>query len=612
MPKDSKEKKTNDEKDEAFSIDPVFSKDTITTDEAVEQVEKEDTPKEESPKETHLRSIEQPNAWRRCWRWFWDKKLVTIPALILVIAAILVAIPLTRYAMLGWFWKETVTITIIDDGNNRPVTEATVKLAGMSTKTNAKGVAAFDSIPVGMHELTIEKKNYQTASKSVEIQLFATTKAFNEKIHATGRMTDLAVINRLSGAGVKAALVAVSQDDKAKTDDTGKAQVVIPADKKLVSVTVTAEGYLDQKIEIAPSKATTIELVPAGKMYFLSKQRGKLDVVKTNLDGSDRQIVVEGTGHEIDGDTTLLASRDWRYLLLKAKREAGKSQALYLYDTTKNGLELIDQGANANFIPVGWSGHNFFYHVYRDDKARTDKGQEAVKMVNAQNRKMAIIDESDVMSASPYLNYRQQFLHFYILDGGIVYNRQWVGGTSAPTINGLNHDIVRVNSDGGGKKVIKSFQASVIDSIQGKLYEPQEVYYKINKIEQPSKPVYAELENWVYREGVSVDNFDSTIYPTYLMSPDGTMSFWSEPRDGKNTLLIGGKNAENEQALASVSEFKAYGWLTNEYILMQKNNSELYIASPAQLKAGKAPLKISDYHKPSALFLGYGYGYGGQ
>lgn len=612
MPKASKDKKTDDKEDDSFSIDPVFNTDALTTDEAVEEVERETSPAEQSQKEIHLRSIERPNAWKRFWGWFWDKKFITIPFVILLAAAILLAIPTTRYAVLGWVWKEEVVITIIDDGNNRPVTEATVKLAGVSATTDTKGIALFSAVPVGFHELTIEKKNYQTTSRSIEVQVFSKSKKLRETVHATGRNTDITVVNRLSGVEVKAALITVSQDDKAKTDDAGKAQVVISADKKVVPVTVAAEGYLDQKIEIAPSKSTTIELVPTGKIYFLSKQRGKIDVIRTNLDGSGRQIAVEGTGYETDGDTALFASRDWRYLLLRAKREAGKPQALYLYDTTKGSLELIEQGTNATFSLIGWSGHNFFYHVYHDDKTQTDKGIEAVKMVNAQNRKTMTIDESDVASASPFLHYRQQFAHFYILDGGLVYNRQWVGGNSAPTISELNHDIVRVNSDGGGKKVIKSFQASVVSLVQGKLYKPQEVNYRITKIDQPTKPVYAELENWVYREGVTVDSFDSGEYPTYLMSPDGTMSFWSEPRDGKNALLMGGKNAENEQTLASVSEFKAYGWLTNEYILMQKNNSELYIASPAQLKAGKAPLKISDYHKPSALFLGYGYGYGGQ
>ena len=615
MPKDKREKKTdtkdNTQEEDAFSIDPVFSTDAVTTDEAVEEVEKEAAP-QEPEKQTHLRSIERPNAWKRFWGWVWDKKFITIPAFLLVVIAILLAIPATRYMALGWFWKDSVVVSVIDDGNDRPVTEATIKLAGMSAKTDAKGKATISNVPIGVHDLTIEKKNYQTTTVNIEVSGFASGKEFSQKVHATGRITDITVVNRLSGAVIKGALVTVSQDDKAKTDDNGKAQLVIPTDKKVVSVTVAAEGYIEQKVEIAPSKNANVELIPAGKMYFLSKQRGKIDVIRANFDGSAREIAVEGTGHEYDQTTTLLASRDWRFLLLKARREAGKAAALYLYDTTKGNLELIDQGNKAEFTSIGWSGHNFFYQLTRGDRLPSQLGFEAIKMLNAQSRKVSTIDESQVSSMSPSVHFRQTYSYPYILEGGIVFNRLWTGNATLLPSE-LTVDIVRVNSDGTGKKVIKSFPSPTISYIEAKLYEPQEVYYRINKNGDPTpKPIYAELANWVYREGVNGDQFDKNEYPTFLMSPDGTMSFWSEPRDGKNALLIGGKNAENEQVLASMSEFKAYGWLTNDYVLMQKNNSELYIASPAQLKAGKAPLKISDYHKPSSLFPGYGYGYGGQ
>lgn len=611
MPRDRKDKQSANQENEAFSIDPVFDRSLL--DEASEETvsikksEKREQIRQKPQQEVHLRSLERPNAWKRFWMWFWDKKWFTLPAVVCFVVAILLAVPATRYVLVGTFWKESVVIRVIDDGNSRPVSEATVMVAGVQSKTDAKGNAALVNVPVGVHDVTIEKKNYQATTTKVEVPLVAGNKTFDMSLHATGRITDVAVANRLSGNAVKGALVTVSQDDKAKTDDTGKAQVVIATDKKAVTVTVTAEGYLEQKVEIAPSKSTTVELVPMGKMYFLSKQRGKIDVVRTNLDGTGREVAIEATGNETDQNTSLLASRDWRYLLLKAQRETGKGPSLYLYDTTKGSLELLDRGDKTDFNLIGWSGHNFFYHVYRD-RPQTDVGVEAIKIINAQSQKVSVVDESQVAAASPYAKYRQTYPQQYILDGGIMFTRSWMG-PGQPQLNELTTDIVRINSDGGGKKVIKSFPATSTLYVDTRLVKPQTAYYKIYKGDQSSL-VFAELNNWVYREGVKIEGFDA-FYPTYLMSPDGTMSFWSESRDGKHTLLVGDKNALNSQALLSMSEYKAYGWLTNEFILLQKNDSELYIASPAQLKAGKAPLKISNYHKP-VLIPGYGYGYGGQ
>jgi hypothetical protein len=57
-----------------------------------------------------------------------------------------------------------------------------------------------------------------------------------------------------------------------------------------------------------------------------------------------------------------------------------------------------------------------------------------------------------------------------------------------------------------------------------------------------------------------------------------------------------------------LSDYDTYGWYSDNYLLVSKNSSELYVMD----KAGKqTALKISDYHKPAQVFTGYGGGYGG-
>ena len=102
------------------------------------------------------------------------------------------------------------------------------------------------------------------------------------------------------------------------------------------------------------------------------------------------------------------------------------------------------------------------------------------------------------------------------------------------------------------------------------------------------------------------------FYPTYLLSPNSLHTFWYEPRDGKNTLFTGTPNGEAGKEIASLSEYVPYGWYSDDYLLVSKNSSELYILPATGAGETGQVLKISDYHKPAVSFLGYGGGYGGQ
>jgi hypothetical protein len=92
-----------------------------------------------------------------------------------------------------------------------------------------------------------------------------------------------------------------------------------------------------------------------------------------------------------------------------------------------------------------------------------------------------------------------------------------------------------------------------------------------------------------------------------LLSPSSNQTFWTDQRDGKNTLFVGDNDAKNQKTIASLSGYNIYGWFTDNYLLVSKNSSELYVMPVA----GGTPLKITDYYKPAINYQGYGGGYGG-
>jgi hypothetical protein len=588
------------------------SKKSKATDDIVDDLEmngEAELPLEDdAAKETHLDKIEQQNVWKRFGSWFWRKKLFTIPLLLLVILGTIMAIPASRYMATSWFWKEAVVIEVIDDSNGRSVTEATVKLAGQSVKTDSKGKAKFTSIPVGMQSLVIEKKYYQTQTSTIEVPLLARGKEIDTKLHATARFSEVTVTDRISGKAVKAALITISKDDQSRTDESGKAQVVVPVNKKEIVATVTVDGYPETKISIKQDGKNDIKIVPAGKIFFLSKLSGKIDVVSTSFDGSDRKTIVAGTGYEDEKQTVLLATRDWKFLALKARREAGKRASLYVINTADGSMKVFDSG-NVDVELTGWSEHYFAYKVNRDPDGKNywRSKNEALKSYNADRDKISTLDESEASGTNYYSGALSSINKIYVNDGKLIYVKSWSG--NEPFLSDKQNQIISIKPEGSGKVVLKAYAANN-NYIDAKLYKPQEIYYRVSKSD--GKFDALELEDGKIKTITYDETEFSKSYPTFLESPSGNNVFWSESRDGKNAFLIGDKNAESEEQLAILSEATAYGWFTDQYLLLQKKNSELYITTKDQLKSGGELLKISDYHKPNVTFTGYGSGYGGQ
>ncbi|MDB5164639.1 MAG: hypothetical protein JWL89_265, partial [Candidatus Saccharibacteria bacterium] len=374
--------------------------------------------------------------------------------------------------------------------------------------------------------------------------------------------------------------------------------------------TVQIKGYNTAKVSIQVTSnvvtGNTFKVTPSGHIYFLSNLSGNIDVVKTNLDGSGRTTVLAGTGKEDPNTTSLLATRDWRYLVLQAKRDTTHS-ALYLIDTATDKLTQFDT-SDATFNLIGWYGHNFVYDLVSNTTPQSQNSHELVKSYDAENTQLNQLDQTQAEGTATSYGY-QGFSNFYILDNAVVYSTHWYTYDSTPTTYDLSSktDAIRAVQPGRqNKKDYQTFPATNVSYIQAALYEPQAVNFAA--FTSDNKTSYYTFENQsIAAANLSENNFNKD-YPTYLLSPDSSQTFWTELRDGKNTLFTGNNNAANKKQIASLSEYSPYGWYSNDYLLVSKAKSELYIMP---VSGSSKPLKITDYYKPARTYNGYGYGYGG-
>ena len=551
------------------------------------------------------------NIFKRLLHWPRSHKKISIPLGLLIVIATLLVVPITRYALAGYVLKNDFKVTVFDETTKKPVTNATVTLNGLKVKTDNKGQAAL-RVKVGNATLNVEKKYYRTINGEVLVPITSMKSNWMVFLQATGRQVPVEVTDKISGQPIENALIR-AEGSEVRTNTKGEAILVLPAEKATVDTLISATNYNGQKATVTVTDQidakNKFKLTPTGKLYFLSKLSGKIDVVKTNLDGTERQTVLAGTGNESDTETVLLASRDWKYLAFKAKRDNGIAK-VYLINTATDNLTTIDE-SNANFSPVGWYGGRFVYVTYNNSVQNWQPYGQTLKSFDVTTGKLNVIDQTSAEGASQADYAYTSFSNVYITENELVYAKNWLTSNSLPNrLDGKSTSLISIKPDGSSKKTIKDFAIPIGTlysyAVELSLYAPQGIYVRAPAATGGS---YYSYENGKFAAKTDLNDqqFYGTSYATYLVSPSGSKTFWSEARDGKNTLFVGDNNGKNGKQIATLSSYAAYGWYSDDYLLVSKNSSELFVMPVA----GGEVTKVTDYHKQAYDFRGYGYGYGG-
>jgi len=552
-------------------------------------------------------------------KWFVENKKWTIPASVLLVLLVLAAAPWSRYHAAGLVEKKSYALKVTDATANIPVSGATVTVGSITATTNAEGFATLPGLKVGHAKASITKTNYKSRSVDILVPILKQKQVPDIAFTATGRQVKITVVNLVSKQPISGAEVSVD-GSKSVTDSHGSSLLVVAAGSSSKQADVTAKGYIDTtaKLEISDSKIqeNTVSLTPNGKIYFLSKLSGKIDVVKSNLDGSSRQTVLAGTGKEDDRNTVLLASRDWQHLALLSKRDG--VDKIYVIDTSDDSLTIVEQTSGV-YTLVGWSGDNFVYTIFRDLQV-WQPHREALKSYNAQTGKLLTLDQTNAQGTDNYNYASESYGGVYEIDNNVVYEKNWtnyyayIGSSGDPVTGKIKSGIYSIGINGGSPQTLKTFDNVLGWStyILSAPYKTDQIYYNVTQKDQPAT-YYVYANGKVTTRTDIEDEFNEYNQDpiTYLISPSGKATFWSESRDGKNTLFIGDQSGNNAKQMATLSQYNTYGWYTDDYVLVSKNSSELYIMPSSGLKTGDQATKITDYHKPATNFYGYGGGYGG-
>ena len=577
----------------------------------------ETTQPNEIPAEPVTHQDKKQNWFKRCWHWLLTHKKFSIPVILLMMLAVLAIIPFTRYLIAGTVIKQDFQVRVVDAETAKPISSVTIVLRGETVTTDNEGRATIRA-NVGHTNLDVSKKYYESSTQDVLIPLKKSASPHEVKLKATGRAVPVTVVNKISKKATPNVTVkAVDEDTEVKTGDDGKATLVVPADKQELKISLSGEGFngIDAMLIVTTDEipTNTFEVTTSGKIYFLSNASGKIDLIKSNLDGTDRQTVLAGTGKEDRQNTVLLASRDWKYIALLSRRDGGEYDKLFLVETDTDKLTTMDEG-EATFNVYGWSGDRFIYKVNRDKKKDWEAGRQALKSYNASAKKITTLVETAVEGNQN--NYAYEYFgwdsgYVSILGEEVIYAKNWGGGRNCYYCTWVGEDnrgtLNSIKADGSQKKEIKSY---IDKDIATRTAEFGEIYILFEQ--DGSYHVDEYHDGKVVKIDQKEDEFYNEFYPYYSVSPTDNKTLWSENRDGKNALFVGDGNGENGKEIGRSDEYTVYGWFTDDYVLLTKKGSEMHIIPADGLEGGvEKALKISDYYKPGYYSpQGFGYGYG--
>lgn len=552
---------------------------------ATEPDEEPEKPEKKLPNTHHL------SRRQRFKRWYTHHKKISIPTTVLMLLVLLAAVPFTRFAIAGTFVKYDVQIQVLDSKTGAPVSDAKVAAGSVSGMTSGTGHVTLGSIKPGPINFKITKKYYKDGALEASVPVIKPTKPFNVKLTATGRQVKITITDTVSQKVLPAVDIAVA-DVQAQTDQFGNAVVVLPVGPDSHEAQLMLKGYNDAKVTIAVSdteiKQNNFKLTPAGFVYFLSNRGGTIDVMKSNLDGSETKVVLAGTGKEDKNNTVLVASADWKYLGLYANRDGARAK-VYVITTSDDKLTTADEGT-ANFTLYGWLGGHLVYSVERTDLPPWQLGAGKLKSYEAATGKVTTLNQTSG-SGDADSNVYEFYSFVYLASDSVIYAKSWTTESfDNANFGGKEDTLASISAGGQNYKQIAGNDAEA-ELTDYTVYKPNSIYIlhdskdggddKFFKyvIGSNPEPIALGVEEF-YR-----------LYPNSYFSPDGKKTLWSEQRDGKNAIVVADTEGGDDKAMASLAEHSAFGWFTDKYLLVSKAGSELAILGAE----GGTQVKITDY-----------------
>jgi len=525
-------------------------------------------------------------AMLRSWK-FW------LAVVALLLAAVIAAwfIQPSRWWLVNTFGgRNTLTITTIAPGEGKAkvseLRNVAVVVNGVTYHTDSKGQLKVPHMPYGNATITATKNGFQNVSYGVVLDFDPFLYKFGGKatddaarnitlsLKSTGIPVAFKVVDWLSGNPVTTGEFAIG-DVVAKPDDQGLVSLKVPGtDAQSVTVNATFGGvYVDKKFDVALTSSTpTIQMIPGGRDYFLSKKSGVWTVYGANLDGSDTQPIVTGTGQETDA-TSFAVSPDGKYGVLSSSRDGARNahhdllQRIYIVNLTTKQITRVDEGVNVTF--ADWSGNELLYTTTGYDQNNNDFP--------------VTLRGVDVASQR-------------------VYNFETADDVSVATVGAGRVVYMRTSNSGPDKESSPVLREAPVNATTSQTLGDQVSYDSyIQQDESRINFKTAQDQSW-HEYNLSSDQLKTIEQPStgsntvqYLSttSSDGNTHLMIDRVDGRYTLFAKDNSGKQTVLYGEVGLSAPIRWLSDHVVLFRVNSSTGVADYVVSLETGKHQ-KVTD------------------
>lgn len=305
---------------------------------------------------------------------FWRKKWVRSILLLLVFGGIAaaLALPTSRYWALNTAGvRSSSSLKVVDSTTQLPLKGVEVTVGNKQALTDSEGNATLSDLKLGAAQLTIGQVGFEEIHRDIVVG-WGSNPLGNFALKATGVQYVIEVTDYLSEQPLEG-VEATNGGVTAVSDKEGK--ITLTLESTLVAkdgVVLSKAGYRSKPIDLNddPKEPTQAAMVVDRKAVFVSKQSGKYDVYKSDVDGENREVLLAGTGHE-NSNISLVVSQDGKRAAYVSTRDNKRDDGGFLLSSlvlinVENGSALTIAEA-AQIQLIDWVGSRLVFQLGSSD-----------------------------------------------------------------------------------------------------------------------------------------------------------------------------------------------------------------------------------------------------
>lgn len=474
---------------------------------------------------------------------WWNNKPARYITIILILGliAVVVFVPKVRTVVLNSVGVRTsVSVAAIDGSTQQPLKNAVLAVDGVTARTNAEGKAKLQGVKLGKKTVHVRKPGFAEIKKQLNLGMRVIDLGQVE-LKATGIQYQFSATDFLSGKPVKGAML-TSGEATTQSDKDGAALLTIPPnDDETFKVTIDKDGYRTETIEINAKAidATTVKMVPSQKQVFFSKESGRYDLYKQDIDGRDRKVVLPGTGIETAAVDVLVDLSGKRAAVVSSRdnqrnKDGYLLQALTIVDIESGDSETIEHAEEIAL--VGWKDSTLIYQMTASAASAASTNRQKIMAYDYERSKRLQLGNANYFS------------------GVVQYGDAVYYGVSA-TDPDAKSGVYKIKIDGSGKKTI----------LPGNVWMIARADYKTIKIQTDSKWYDLKINTDVT---VSAGAPSGAYARSYLDQSAGKRSAWVDQRDSRGALMVYDvAEGKDRQIVIERGMTEARRWLSDSVIV---------------------------------------------